>query len=160
MKFVPYVGPAIALFEAATGKTMMGLGFDMSDEERVIGAVIGAIPLPAVFRAGAQRAALLAQISRNTAVAPDRVVGHLRRLAAMEGQSAALRDAGAALQAGRELTEREAQALAKLDQTLGRRTAAPTSTSQASGEAARGPAPTNIASRRTPADQAAVKTVA
>jgi hypothetical protein len=121
MKFVPYVGPAIMLLESATGKTIGGLGVDMSDEERIVGAILGALPFAGrLLRAGAQRAAVIAQISRNTGVPPRQVFGHLRRVAAMEGESVALRDAAAALKAGRELTAREALAVQRLEQALGR----------------------------------------
>jgi A nuclease family of the HNH/ENDO VII superfamily with conserved AHH len=120
IKFVPYVGPVIALYEAAIGRSMLGLGPETDADARILGAVLVAAPFAGkIIRAGARGTAAIAEISRAYGVSPQRADQLVRGLSSLEGETKILQKAAVSLKAGRELTADELRVLQKTENALG-----------------------------------------
>jgi hypothetical protein len=120
MKFVPYVGPVVALYEAAIGRGMLGLGPEMESDARVLGAVLVAAPFAGkIIRAGARGTLAIAEISRTYGVSQQRAAQLVRGLSSLEGETKILQEAAVSLKAGRELTTDELRALQRAEDALG-----------------------------------------
>jgi hypothetical protein len=120
LKFVPYVGTAIMLTEAITGKAIVGLGSDLDSETRILDAIVAALPhIVELLRGGSRSALAIATISQKYGMSPDRTVKLLRELSPLEKDSRALREASESIKAGRALDPVQVNALQALRKAVG-----------------------------------------
>jgi hypothetical protein len=123
VKFVPYVGPAVMLIEAASGRDIVGLfggERNLDDETRALDAILVALPYAGrLVRAGREATTAIAEISQNFGVSPERVVSTLGKLSALQGESQALGEASARLKLGFPLSSEQTTAVARVEKILG-----------------------------------------
>ncbi|HEY6036670.1 MAG TPA: DUF4157 domain-containing protein, partial [Kofleriaceae bacterium] len=124
IKFVPIVGEAVMAIEAISGRKWLGLGAEISDDERIsdgVFAIIGLLPIVGqVMRLGAKTAA--AVVARTAVRVGEEAPRLLRRLAlihALQTEEPALRRLAAMLKAHKPLQEAEIAVLRRVETKLG-----------------------------------------
>lgn len=116
---VPVVGQLFTAVELATGKTMGGLGTDIPETERLIGAVLLVVPHAAkLLAAGAKSAPTIVAIATRTGKTTDEVIGILRRARTLEKDAPLLAEAAARMKAGKPLSPAHEAALARAEGQL------------------------------------------
>ena len=124
VKYIPLVGEAVMAIEAISGRKWLGLGAEISDDERIadgVFAIIGLLPIVGqVMRLGAKTAA--AVVARTAVRVGEEAPRLLRRLAlihALQTEEPALRRLAAMLKLHKPLQEAEIGVLRRVETKLG-----------------------------------------
>lgn len=120
LKLVPIAGEIVLAAEAASGRSLAGLGPEISREARIADAALVAIAHAGqLLRAGTLAAAAVAEIAACSGLAPREVVDALRGLAALDRDAAVLAEARELADAGAPLERRHEAALIRARDRLG-----------------------------------------
>ncbi len=119
VKLTPIAGELLATLEVVTGKTLGGLGFDLSASERALTAVLIAVPYAAsALKAGVRGAAELARMARGSGRSIEETRALCTALVTLEKNKAALAEGIAAAKAGRPLTTAQRAAVEEATSAL------------------------------------------